>query len=48
MPLSLQSKLLRVLEGRKIQRVGSSKEIGVDFRLVCATSSKFRQKSRKR
>jgi sigma-54 specific flagellar transcriptional regulator A len=37
MPLPLQSKLLRVLEGRKIQRVGSNKEINVDFRLVCAT-----------
>ena len=37
MPLSLQSKLLRALEERTIQRVGSSKEISVDFRLVCAT-----------
>ena len=37
MPMPLQSKLLRVLEGRKIQRVGSNKEINVDFRLVCAT-----------
>ncbi len=37
MPLPLQSKLLRVLEGRRVQRVGSSKEIDVDFRLVCAT-----------
>ena len=37
MPLPLQSKLLRVLEGRKIQRVGSNKEISVNFRLVCAT-----------
>ena len=37
MPLSLQAKLLRALESRTIQRVGSSKEIEVDFRLVCAT-----------
>ena len=34
MPLPLQ---LRVLESRKIQRVGSSKEVDVNFRLVCAT-----------
>ena len=37
MPLSLQAKLLRALEERTIQRVGSSKEINIDFRLVCAT-----------
>ena len=37
MPLPLQSKLLRVLENRKIQRVGGNHEIEVDFRLVCAT-----------
>ena len=37
MPLPLQSKLLRVLESRKIQRVGSNKETEVKFRLVCAT-----------
>lgn len=37
MPLSLQAKLLRALEERTIQKVGSSKEMPVDFRLVCAT-----------
>ena len=47
MPLSLQSKLLRVLEGRKIQRVGSSKEINVDFRLVCATHQNLDKKVEK-
>ena len=47
MPLSLQSKLLRVLEGRKVQRVGSSKEIEVDFRLVCATHQDLEKKVEK-
>jgi len=37
MPLELQSKLLRALESRKIQRVGGGEDIEVDFRLVCAT-----------
>lgn len=37
MPLALQSKLLRALESRKIQRIGGGKDIPVDFRLVTAT-----------
>ena len=37
MPLPLQTKLLRVLENRTVQRVGGNDEINVDFRLVCAT-----------
>jgi len=37
MPLALQSKLLRVLETRRIQRVGGGCEQAVDFRLVTAT-----------
>ncbi len=37
MPISLQSKLLRALEDKSIQRVGGNKTIKIDFRLVCAT-----------
>lgn len=37
MPLDLQSKLLRALETKCFTPVGSSREIAVDFRLVCAT-----------
>ena len=44
MPLALQSKLLRALESRCIQRVGGGKDIAVDFRLVTATHSNLEQK----
>ena len=37
MPFSLQAKLLRVLETKTVQKIGSEKSIPVDFRLVCAT-----------
>jgi sigma-54 specific flagellar transcriptional regulator A len=44
MPLSLQSKLLRALEDRTIQRVGGGKDISVDFRLICATHQNLKNK----
>jgi sigma-54 specific flagellar transcriptional regulator A len=37
MPLELQAKLLRVLESRKVQRLGGRTETEVNFRLVTAT-----------
>lgn len=37
-PLSAQAKLLRVLQNRSITRVGDTKEIPVDIRLICATN----------
>ena len=49
---SLQSKLLSVLQNRKVVRLGSNKEIPIDVRLICATNmplyqmvkeNKFRQ-----
>ncbi len=49
---SLQSKLLSVLQSRKVVRLGTNKEIPIDVRLVCATNmplyqmvkeNKFRQ-----
>ena len=37
LPLALQSKLLRFLQERKVERVGGRQEIPVDVRVVCAT-----------
>ncbi|PKN78308.1 MAG: hypothetical protein CVU48_08675 [Candidatus Cloacimonetes bacterium HGW-Cloacimonetes-1] len=37
-PLLLQAKFLRVLETRQVKRLGSSKAIKVDFRLISATN----------
>jgi DNA-binding NtrC family response regulator len=37
-PLHLQAKLLRAIQGRNVVRVGGSKAIPVDIRLICATN----------
>lgn len=39
LPLSLQAKLLAVLQNREICRVGSTQPIPIDIRLICATNS---------
>ncbi len=38
MPVTLQAKLLRVLEDRKLRRLGGSKEVSVDVRVLAATN----------
>ena len=39
LPLAMQGKLLRVLETRRITRIGSTREKKVDFRVVAATNA---------
>jgi len=41
--LSLQAKLLRVLQEREIERLGSNKKIKVEFRLISSTNRELKQ-----
>jgi DNA-binding NtrC family response regulator len=43
MPLPMQSKLLRVLEDRRVRRIGSPREIQLDVRLLAATNQNLQQ-----
>ncbi len=43
LPLELQPKLLTFLQDRRIQRIGSNKEISVDVRLIAATHQNLEQ-----
>jgi two-component system response regulator AtoC len=43
MPMALQAKLLRVLQENVIERLGSSRSINIDLRVVAATNSNPRQ-----
>ncbi len=43
MPLSMQVKILRAIQERSIQRVGSERTIGIDIRLIVATHQDLRK-----
>ncbi len=42
-PLHLQAKLLRVIQNRSVVRVGGTKAVPVDIRLICATNMDLEQ-----
>nr|MBN2277729.1 sigma-54-dependent Fis family transcriptional regulator [candidate division Zixibacteria bacterium] len=43
MPLTMQAKLLRVLEDRKVERLGSETSLSLDVRLIAATNKELDQ-----
>ncbi len=43
MPIHLQSKLLRVLQDRQLQRLGSETTIGLDVRVIAATNANLEE-----
>ena len=47
MPLDMQAKVLRAVQEREFQRVGSSQNIQVDARVIAATNSDLKEKVRR-
>lgn len=48
MPLYLQAKLLRVIQERKIVRIGSNQVIGIDVRIIAATNKNLKEMIREK
>ena len=47
MPIGLQSKLLRVLEEREIERIGDNKTIPLNVRILCSTNRDLKEMVKK-
>ncbi|HEY8945286.1 MAG TPA: sigma 54-interacting transcriptional regulator, partial [Polyangiaceae bacterium] len=47
LPLPMQAKLLRFLEGMRFMRVGGTKKIEVDVRIICATQRPLEEEVRR-
>ncbi len=45
LPLSIQAKLLRALETKRLVRIGDSRERQIDFRLIAATNRKLQEEA---
>jgi transcriptional regulator with PAS, ATPase and Fis domain len=45
MPLSMQTRLLRVLQERQVTPLGGARAVDVDFALICATHRKLREEA---
>jgi transcriptional regulator with PAS, ATPase and Fis domain len=43
MPIPMQAKLLRIIEDRKIRRIGGQKEIDIDIRILSATNKNLQE-----
>lgn len=44
MPLYLQSKILRVLQEKKITRIGSNRDVNLDIRIIAATNANLEKR----
>jgi transcriptional regulator with PAS, ATPase and Fis domain len=47
MPLTIQTKLLRVIQEKEILRLGSTTPVTLDFRVVCATNRNLEEQVKK-
>jgi DNA-binding NtrC family response regulator len=47
LPIEVQGKFLRVLEERKVRRLGGKSEVEVDVRVLCATNRDLKEEIRK-